>query len=103
MFRIKANPTFPVTVKIRAPGGEVQELKVVFRHKRRDDVKKFFEEASEKSRSDVECLLELIESWEADAKLSADSVGELLQNYPSSAHAIFASYMEELIDARLGN
>jgi hypothetical protein len=103
MFKIKANPTFPATVKIRAPGGEVQELKVVFRHKRRDEVKEFFKEASEQSRSDVECLLDLIESWEADADLSADSVGELLQNYPSAAHSIFTSYMEELIDARLGN
>ncbi len=103
MFKIKANPTFPATVKIRAPGGEVQELPVVFRHKRKDEVKTFFEEASAKDKSDVDCILELVESWKADSDLSKDSVAELLQNYPASAHAIFNCYMAELIDARLGN
>ena len=62
MFKIKANPTFPATVKIRAPGGEVQELPVVFLHKRKDEVKTFFEEASAKDKSDVDCILELVES-----------------------------------------
>jgi hypothetical protein len=103
MFKIKANPTFPATVKIRAPGGEVQELPVVFKHMRKDDVKGFFEKSSENNRSDVDCILDLVQSWEADMKLSAESVGELIQNYPTSAHAIFACYMQELIDARLGN
>ena len=103
MFKIKANPTFPATVKIRAPGGEVQELPVVFKHMRKDDVKGFFEQAAEKNRSDVDCILDLVESWKADSDLSAASVAELLQNYPASAHAIFNCYMAELIDARLGN
>ena len=103
MFKIKAYPTFPATVKIRAPGGEVQELPVVFKHMRKDDVKGFFEQASENNRSDVECILDLVESWKADMDLSPESVGELIQNYPASAHAIFACYMQELIDARLGN
>jgi len=103
MFKIKANPTFPATVKIRAPGGEVQELPVVFKHMRKDDVKGFFETASEKNRGDVECILDLVESWKADMDLSPESVGELIQNYPTAAHAIFACYMQELIDARLGN
>lgn len=103
MFKIKANPTFPATVKIRAPGGDVQDLKLVFRHKRKDDVKAFFVEAAEKSRKDEECLLDLIESWEADQPLSVESLAELTQNYPASAQAIFTAYMQELIDARLGN
>lgn len=103
MFKIKANPTFPATVKIRVPGGEFQELKVTFRHKRKDEVKDFFATASEKERSDVDCLLDLIESWEADQPLSSDSLAELMQNYPSAAHSIFSAYMQELIDARLGN
>ena len=103
MFKIKANPTFPATVKIRAPGGEVQELPVVFKHMRKDDVKAFFEEAAAKGRADEDCILDLVESWKADMPLSRESITELMQNYPSSAHAIFACYMQELIDARLGN
>jgi hypothetical protein len=103
MFKIKANPTFPATVKIRAPGGEVQELPVVFKHMRKDDVKAFFENASEKNRADEDCVLDLVESWQADMPLTRDSISELMQNYPTSIHAIFACYMQELIDARLGN
>ena len=103
MFKIKANPTFPATVKIRAPGGEVQELPVVFRHKRKDEVKEFFEEASEKNKSDVDCILELVESWDADMDLSVKSLEELIQVNPKAPTAIFNCYMAELIDARLGN
>ena len=103
MFKIKANPTFPATVKIRAPGGEVQDLQVVFRHKRKDEVLAFFTEASDKGRSDVDCILDLIESWEADTPLSKDSVTDLIQNYASASAAIFQTYMTELVTARLGN
>jgi hypothetical protein len=102
-FKIKANPTFPATVKIRAPGGEVQELGVVFRHKRKDDVLSFFAEASEKERSDIDCILDVVESWDADEPLSKESVADLMQNYAGSAAAIFQTYMQELITARLGN
>ena len=103
MFKINANPTFPATVKIRVPGGEVQDLQVVFRHKRKDEVLAFFTEASDKGRSDVDCILDLIESWEADTPLSKDSVTDLIQNYASASAAIFQTYMTELVTARLGN
>lgn len=103
MFKIKANPTFPAKVEIRAPGGEILSLPVVFRHKRKDDVQAFFAEAAEKNRSDVDCILDLVESWEADAPLSADSVKELMQEYPSAPARIFDKYMSELLEARLGN
>ena len=103
MFKIKANPTFQATVKIRAPGGEVQELPVVFRHKGKGETQAFFDEAKEKNKTDADCILELIESWEADAELSADSVNDLQQNYPNPAHDIFNCYLESLFLARLGN
>lgn len=102
-FRIKANPTFPATVKIRAPGGEVQELNVVFRHKRKDDVFAFFADASDKKREDVDCILDVVESWDADEPLSKEAVTELIQNYAGAAAAIFQTYMTELVAARLGN
>jgi hypothetical protein len=102
-FKLKPNPTFPATVKIRAPGGEVQDLQVVFRHKRKDEVFAFFSEASDKGRSDVDCILDVIESWDADGELNKESVADLLQNYAGSAAAIFQTYMAELVTARLGN
>ncbi len=103
MFKIKANPTFPATVKIRAPGGEVQELPVVFKHMSKDSVQEFFKLAYENKRGDAECLLDLIESWDADMELSVDSINQLFQNYRDSSKEIFNTYMHELIDARLGN
>ena len=102
-FKIKPNPTFPATVKIRAPGGEMQDLGVVFRHKRKDDIMAFFADASEKQREDADCILDLVESWDADEKLSKDSVNDLIQNYAGASAAIFQTYMTELITARLGN
>ena len=102
-FKIKPNPTFPATVKIRAPGGEVQDLGVVFRHKRRDDVPLFFSDASEKERSDVDCILDIVESWDADEPLSAESIADMMQNYAGASAAIFRAWMDELLTARLGN
>ena len=103
MFKIKANPTFPATVKIRAPGGEVQELPVVFRHKSKVDSQLFFEEAKEKNKTDTDCILDLVESWEDDAELSSDSVNDLQHNYPNPALDIINCYLTELFSARLGN
>lgn len=102
-FKIKASPSFHAKVKIRAPGGDVLELPVVFRHKRRDDVQVFFREAAEQSKPDADCILELVESWDADLPLSRESVIELMQEYPSAPACIFDTYMSELLEARLGN
>lgn len=102
-FKIKANPTFPAIVKIRAAGGEVLDLPVVFRHKRRDDVQAFFRDAAEQGRPDVDCILDLVESWDADMPLSRESVLELMQEHPAAPARIFDTYMAELLEARLGN
>ena len=81
----------------------MQELPVVFKHMPKNDVQKFFELAFENKRSDAECLLDLVESWDADMELSIDSINQLFQNYRDSAKEVFNTYMHELIDARLGN
>jgi len=103
MFKIEANPTFPAVVKIRAAGGAILDLNVVFRHKKRDEVHQYFADCAEKGKPDVDCILELVESWDADKPLAKESVLELMQNFAGASKAFFSTYLDELIQARLGN
>lgn len=103
MFKIEANPTFPAVVKIRAAGGAMLELNVVYRHKKTNEVHQYFADAAEQGKPDVDCILELVESWDADKPLSKDSVLELMQNFSRAPKAFFSTYLDELIQARLGN
>ena len=103
MFKIEAEPTFLAVVKIRAAGGKILELNVVFRHKKRDEVHQYFADCAENGKPDVDCILELVESWDADKALAKESVLDLMQNYSVASKAIFATYLDELTQARLGN
>ncbi len=103
MFKIKANPTFPATVKISVAGGEIEELKVVFKHKRLEDAAKYFQEAQENNMHTAELVFGLLDSWQADAPLTVDSIKDLFQEKPKSIDAFPRTYREELIGAIEGN
>jgi hypothetical protein len=104
MFKLNPNPTFVGTASIAVPGGEAEKLRLVFKHKTRDDAKAFFERAAKSDESESKLLLEIIAGWEdVDAEFSEDALSQLLQNYHNAAQAIFEGYMAELTAARRGN
>lgn len=104
MFKLNPNPTFAGTATIVVPGGEAEKLRLVFRHKTRDDAKAFFERAAKAEEKESTLLLEIIAGWEdVDAEFSEDALAKLLQNYHTAPSAIFEAYMAELTAARRGN
>lgn len=104
MFKINPNPTFPGTATIAVPGGEAATLKLVFKHKTRDQAKAFFENASKSDEKESKQLMEILAGWEdVDTEFSEASLDHLLQNYHNAASAIFEAYMVELTQARKGN
>ncbi|MDF3837153.1 phage tail assembly chaperone [Cupriavidus basilensis] len=104
MFQINPDPTFVGTVKIPAAGGKEQELRLVFKHKTRDEAKEYFQRATDSDASDTKLLLEVIAGWEdVDAEFSEEALNRLIQNYQAAPRAIFEGYLAELQVARLGN
>lgn len=108
-FKIKANPTFPAIVKIPTPGGEPQELSLVFKHKTRsefDSLNKEMEAFGNDLKNDkkkIKMLLSLIESWDADAPLSEASLAELSDQYAAAFNAIYGCYWQSLLIGKQGN
>ena len=104
MFKLNPNPTFVGTATIAVPGGEAEKLRLVFKHKTRDDAKAFFERAAKSDEPEAKLLLEIVDGWEGvDTDFSEAAIGALLQNYHPAAQAIFEAYMAELTAARRGN
>lgn len=77
-------------------------LDLEYRHKKRDDLKAWFESFS--NRTEAECLMDIIAGWHnCDAEFSKDELDDLLQNYTRAAAAILGKYTEEVTGAKLGN
>ncbi|WP_055336310.1 phage tail assembly chaperone [Ralstonia solanacearum] len=106
MFSINPKPTFAAEATIPVAGGGTEKLNLLFKHKRRDDVREFFARASEGTdgESDADVLLEIVEGWkDVDAPFSREALDRLVQNYPAAPRAIFDTYLAELTGQRRGN
>lgn len=105
MFVLQPKPTFKAEVVIPTPTGE-GKITFEFKHKGRKALKAFFESLGEgdTARPDSEALLDLIADWSGvDEKFSPEALDMLLDNYPSSAKAIFEAYNKGLFEGRQKN
>jgi uncharacterized protein involved in tellurium resistance len=105
MFVLQPKPTFKSEVSIPTTEGE-GKINFVFKHKGRKALKEFFDTLSNEEvvRDDVDALSELVEGWSGvDEKFSVEALGNLLDNYPGAAAAIFAAYNRALLEGRSKN
>lgn len=104
MFKLNPKPTFTGTALIAVPGGPAEKLKLVFKHKTRDESADFFSRAAKSEDPEAKTLLEIVAGWEdVDAEFSQENLAQLLQNYHNAVPAIFEAYTTELSTARKGN
>lgn len=104
IFKLNPDPTFEAPVVIAVPGKPAAKLRLIFRHKTRDEAKAFFERAANSDEKESTQLLEIVAGWvDVDAEFSEVALGQLLQNYHSAAQAIFEAYTGALTQARRGN
>lgn len=106
MFKVQPNPTFKADVTFAVPGGDEGKIKFIFKHKGRKALKTFFEDLgnTEKTRTDHEALLEIVEGWEGvDQKFSPDVLELVLDNYPAAGIAIFETYNRSIFEAKQKN
>jgi hypothetical protein len=102
MFKIAANSTFDASLTIVGQGRE-QKLNVTFRHKMQDDHLAMLEKISSGELKTEDAILDIVEKWDADAELSAESIKLLQQQQPGADWAILSGYGQALAVARKGN
>jgi len=102
MFDVKAPETFKADLTIVGQGRE-QKLPVVFRHKTRTEYSQLLTDVSEGKVKDVDAVLALVESWEANAELGAETLKSLDDAQPGALWAIVTGYSHALGVARKGN
>lgn len=101
-FKIKADPTFDTTLTIVGQGRE-QKLALTYRHKTRSEYAELLKQVSEGKLDIVDAVLALVEKWDADAPLNAESVKLLQEQQPGAEWAIVSEYSNALAVARKGN
>lgn len=102
MFKIASEPTFNTTLTLVGQGRE-QQLNVTFKHMKRSEYQALLEDIKNGNKSAGDGVLQLVQTWDADAELSADSIRELIDNQPGAEWAIITGYSEALTVARKGN
>lgn len=102
MFSIEPNPTFKASLVITGQGRE-QTLNVVYRHKPRSEYITLLEKVRAGDVPVADALLQLVESWDADAPLDADTITKLQESQPGIDWAIVSGYTDALTVARKGN
>ncbi|WP_396615446.1 phage tail assembly chaperone [Lysobacter soli] len=102
MFKIKSEPTFPATITIIGQGRE-QKLALVFRHRIRTEYADLLQAVAKGEKTVEDAVLEVVESWEADAELSRDTLVLLDEQQPGACWAILMGYQSALGVARKGN
>lgn len=102
MFTIEANPTFKASLVLVGQGRE-QTLNVTYRHKDTDEFRALMDAVAKEEKTVAAALLELVESWDADAELNADTIAKLQKAQPGVDWAIVEGYSRSVVVARKGN
>jgi hypothetical protein len=108
MFKLNPGATFAHTLPIPVPGGNLVDIKLIFRRMPRAEALAYFhppsadasaggQPATQEPRSDLDFVSGLISGWEeVDAPFSREALAELLENYPQAAKRIADAYMPAL-------
>lgn len=95
MFKIKADPTFDVSLALTGQGRK-QTLNLTYRHMLRKEYLAMLESVSKGKKSASDAVLALVEKWDADAELNKQSVELLQEHQPGADWAIVTAYGEAL-------
>ena len=100
-LNLVANPTFSAKVGIPVAGGETVDVVFTFRHRTKSQLDEFC--SSRAGKSDTESFLEMVSAWNLEDEFNPANVELLLENYIGAAMATFRVYVEQLVQAKVGN
>lgn len=98
---LKVDPTFPATVDVPKAGGEPVQLKLVFKHRTKDELTAFTN--SRADRSDVESIMDMASGWDLDDAFNAENLAAMCQAYIAAPVEIYKKYIDELVKAKAKN
>lgn len=109
----------PVTVRFPMPNGTEGAIEAVFKYRSRKQFGEFLrdtfkvdEPAGQTDLASVIAasvdkngayLADVLESWNIDEKLTAESAAQLADELPAAAKALMEAYSAAVTDCRLGN
>ncbi len=104
VFSLTAPPTFAATVDVPRPGDEPAKLRLIFRHKTKEDLNAWLDSGKD-AKSDAEWVGVIVAGWEGvSAEYSPEALAVLFSNYHRPAvEAIVDKYLSELTEVRRGN
>jgi hypothetical protein len=102
MFKVEPNPTFKASLILVGQGRE-QTLNVTYKHKTTDEFSALMESVAKGDKTSADAVLELVESWDADAELNADTIAKLQKSQPGVDWAIVEGYSRTVVVERKKN
>jgi len=98
MFKIEPNPTFWAPAHIHVPGQGLGQLDVEFKHLKHDERRAYSESLDKKTN--LEALSEIIVNWrDTDVAYTPEALTQLLNEYPTSASALYSAFWKEITGA----
>jgi len=94
-------PTFRAKVAIPVAGGPAVDVEMTFKHRTKTQLDEFVK--SRQGTSDTDSFMEMVSAWDLDDPFGKESVDLLLENYIGAALATYRKYIDELVQAKLGN
>ena len=102
MFKINSEPKFEAALTIVGQGRE-QTLNLTCKHKDKSEYQALLQSIRDGKTTPADAVLQLVEKWDADAELNADSINRLAEQQPGADWAILEGYWHALVVARKGN
>ena len=100
-LRLVANPTFQAKVGIPIAGGESVDVLMTFKHRTKTDLYAFVSDAS--GKEDIDLFMAMVSGWELEDEFTRENAATLLENYHGAGLATFRVYIDQLMQAKLGN
>ena len=101
-FTLNPQPTFKKEVKMPIPGAGFVDVEFTFKHRSKSEFKEFMELAKDQD-DDTALVMDVASGWELQEPFDKEHVEKLVDSYVGAARAIFTTYVDELIKARVGN
>lgn len=100
-LKLIAEPTFRAKVGIPTAGGEAIDVEMTFKHRTKTQLDEFVNSRADKP--DSESFMEMVTGWELPDEFNRENVDLLLENYIGAALATYRVYIDQLVQAKLGN
>jgi len=101
-LKLKADATFFTDVRVPVPGDKAEVFKAEFVHMTRKGLDEFME--GRNLVNDADTVMQIVKSWDIkDIPFTKENVEQLNQQYHAFMRSICTTFIDQLMQARVGN